>query len=381
MLESSFFPWAEFDRSANSDWRRLFNSTDAAPDLSVEWAEALIEAHKIPIDQLLVLQLSDRGGPVRAVIPLRLEQRKALGLSIVSVSLLNNTFSLHLGVLSDLGSRECTRALFDALSARPGGWSTLVFDGVGVGSELARAVDAEVASRGLRLESNTGSASPYLKIEGDWEGFVRGKSANFRANVKRKLRRLMEAGEIDIRFVTDPSGLDQAMGAIRKIEVKSWKAEEGTAITDRVWEQDFYQALVSKFGKSGQLLITLVTRGSVPLAFDLTLIGGGKGYCLKTSFDAEFAELSAGAVLRAELMKRIFSLGLQEYDFLGKSERYKLEWSETTTVSSTMKIINRNSLPGAVLSFRSQLKEVLMNLQLRFGKSRPTVEHKSTESI
>ena len=194
MLESRFVPWSELE---HSDWRRLFASTDAPPDLSVEWAESLIEAHKIPIDQVLVLQLSDRGGAVRAVIPLRFDQRKAMGLAVVSVNLLNNTFSLHLGVLSDLGSKDCIRAMFDALSSRRGGWSTLAFDGVVAGSELARAVEAEVATRGLKLESSEGSASPYLRIDGDWDAFLRGKSANFRANMKRKLRRLMEAGDID----------------------------------------------------------------------------------------------------------------------------------------------------------------------------------------
>lgn len=369
MLESRFVPWSALDRS---DWRRLFASIGAAPDLSVEWAESLIEAHKIPIDQVLVLQLSDGGGAVRAVIPLRLEQRKVMGLPFVSASLLNNTFSLHLGVLSDLGSQECIRALFDALSSRRGGWSTLAFDGVETGSELARAVETEAARRGLALESSEGSASPYLKIDADWDAFLRGKSANFRANMKRKLRRLMEAGDIEVRFVTNPAELDAAMGAIRRIEVKSWKAEEGTAITDRVWEQDFYQALVSKFGEKGQLLITLVMRGSVPLAFDLTLIGGGKGYCLKTSFDAEFAELSAGAVLRTELMKKIFSLGLNEYDFLGKSERYKLEWSETTRVGSAIHITNIDSLAGMVISFRNKIKSA----SLKFWHSTQSEEPK-----
>ena len=377
MLESRFVPWSALDRS---DWRRLFASIDAAPDLSVEWAESLIEAHKIPIDQVLVLQLSDRGGAVRAVIPLRLDQRKAMGLPVVSVSLLNNIFSLHLGALSDLDSQECIRALFDALSSRRGGWSTLAFDGVVAGSDLARAVEAEVSTRGLKLESSEGSASPYLKIDGDWDGFLRGKSANFRANMKRKLRRLMEAGDIEVCFVTDPAELDKAMRAIRQIETKSWKAEEGTAITDRVWEQDFYQALVSKFGKKGQLLITLVKRGSVPLAFDLTLIGGGKGYCLKTSFDAEFAELSAGAVLRTELMKRIFSLGLDEYDFLGKSERYKLEWSETTRVASAIHVINVDSLAGTVISFRKKMKALLLRLRLPFQAAEPKTGRGPAES-
>ena len=377
MLESRFVPWSALE---HSDWRRLFASTDAPPDLSVEWAESLIEAHKIPIDQVLVLQLSDRGGAVRAVIPLRFDQRKAMGLPVVSVNLLNNTFSLHLGVLSDLGSQECIRAMFDALYSRRGGWSTLAFDGVVAGSELARAVEAEVATRGLKLESSEGSASPYLRIDGDWDAFLRGKSANFRANMKRKLRRLMEAGDIEVCFVTDPAELDKAMGAIRQIEVRSWKAEEGTAITDRVWEQDFYRALVSKFGKNGQLLITLVRRGSVPLAFDLTLIGGGKAYCLKTSFDAEFAELSAGAVLRTELMRRIFSLGLDEYDFLGKSERYKLEWSETTKVASSMHIINVDSLAGAFISFRKKIKAAVLNLQCCFKISRPKTDRESIDS-
>ena len=379
MLESRFVPWSAVDRSDRSDWRRLFDSINAAPDLSVEWAEALVEAHKIPVDQLLVLQLSDHGGPVRALIPLRLGQRRVLGLSVVSVALLNNTFSLHLGVLSDLGSQDCIRAMIDALFSRRGSWSTIAFDGVVAGSELARAVEAEVSRRGLMLESSAGGASPYLKINNDWDGFLRGKSANFRANMKRKLRRLMETGEIEICFVTEPPDLDKAMGAIRQIEIGSWKAEEGTAITDRVWEQDFYQALVSKFGNKGQLLITLVTRGSVPLAFDLTLIGAGKGYCLKTSFDARFAELSAGAVLRAELMKKIFSLGLGEYDFLGKSERYKLEWSETTNVASAMKITNTNSLTGTVLSFRSRMKNLLVKLRLRFQKATPKFGHEPAD--
>lgn len=355
MFRTDFVRWTDLDEASIAEWERLVESVQSPPDLSPRWAQALVAAHRVRFDEVEVFRLSDEAG-LHALVPLRLNAQNRLGLRVLTIEPLNSIFSLHLDLLTDLRKEVCIAALLDAVDARYGHWSAFDFRGLVIDDPVADALQGAAKARGCAFEIQSGDASPFLAICSSWNDFLSTKSANFRSNIKRKARRLLESGQHEVRFVCEVGEVMRALDDVHRIEDKSWKASAGTSITSRPWERDFYVELAKRFGRTAQLLVTLAVLDSTPVAFDLTLLGGGRAYCLKTSFDAEYAELSVGMVLRVELMKRMFESGVKEYDFLGKSERYKLEWSETVRRSQSMRLFNSRSLAGFALTARSRLR-------------------------
>jgi CelD/BcsL family acetyltransferase involved in cellulose biosynthesis len=366
MLNFRFVPWERIDPVERAEWQRLLAATQGAPDLSIDWAQALIEAHRIPLVDVQVLILSDESR-ARAVLPLRLTTRAKGTFRLLTIEPLVNSFSLHGSVLADIDLDACVDGLMTAIGSRYGHWAEFVFNSLVKDAGLSIAIRAFAAKHRLFVESQDGDCSPFLGIRGGWEDFLRTKSGNFRSGLKRKSRRLLETDGVDIRFIVDPDEMLIALSAIHEIENKSWKAAQGTAITSRPWEEAFYAAVATKFSPSGQVLVTLITLHGKPLAFDLTLLGGGSAYCLKTSFDGAHADLSAGIVLRSELMKKVFAMGISEYDFLGKNERYKLEWSETIRQAETIRVVNSRSWPGWSLGVAIRLRRSAQRIKARLG--------------
>jgi CelD/BcsL family acetyltransferase involved in cellulose biosynthesis len=355
MLTARRVLWRDLDDEHIANWQRLIERVQGAPDLSYEWALSLVQAHEIAEDEVHVIELRDEHD-LRGIIPLRVRRDRRVGLPRVTIELLGSTFSLHLDVLCDVDLSECVQALFDAFGREYGRWTTCVFNGAVEHGALVQAIEAIANRRRLFLECKTGDASPYLDIDRPFEAFIASKSANFRSNLKRKARRFREAGNADIRFLCAPADMPLALDVIREIEDRSWKATSGTSLTRRIWEERFYSLLVTRFSPREQILVTVASLDGVWLAYDLTLLGAGRAYCLKTSFDASRPDLSAGLVLRAELMQRMFCEHIREYDFLGKNERYKLEWSETIRRSQHVRVINSRTFLGVVLAARSRLR-------------------------
>jgi CelD/BcsL family acetyltransferase involved in cellulose biosynthesis len=336
-------------------WRELLQRTAGAPDLSVDWGDALISAHQIPPNDAAALFI-ENGTTAHAIIPLHFWVERKFGLPVRRVQPLNSVFCLHLELLTDLDSTQILAQLLTFLEGRDYGWSALHLNSLIDGGATARAAVEQARLRRLSVEQEGGNNSPFLEINSDWETFLRSKSANFRSNLKRKTRKIREAASVGIRFIADPEEVAVALRDIEIVERGSWKASAGTAITSRKWEERFYSVLADRFSHAGQLLVTLLTLDGKPVAHDLTIMGGGRAYCLKTSFDGAYAELSPGMVLRAELMHRLFESGIREYDFLGNNERYKLEWTDTVRRSISIRVFNTRTAAGLVLALRSRMR-------------------------
>ena len=346
--------WADLTSDDLERWSELHRRLAAPPDLAPGWSRALISAHAIPADQVSVL-LVEEGGRARTVWPFRLRVESRLGLRGAHIEPLNSLFSLHLRFLTDGDSAAALAPAFELLQSRGRAWSTFSLQGLVEGDPVVSVLSVHAKSKRWLAIVDAGGQPPYLEVKDDWASYLSRKSANFRSNLKRKSRRLHDAGAVEIRFVTEPAEVAAALHAIADIENQSWKASAGTAITSRSWEQRFYSALATEFGGSGDILITLLNLNGKSIAYDLTLLGHDRAYCLKTSFDATYAELSPGIVMRAALMKRLFDARIREYDFLGNNERYKLEWTDTVRRVVSVRCFNPRNVLGLALGLRHRL--------------------------
>jgi CelD/BcsL family acetyltransferase involved in cellulose biosynthesis len=319
-------------------WLRLQKEHGTRPDLGPAWVQALARAHSLDADDTRVL-FKESNGRLEWMLPVVVERTRTLGIEIRRVSPIASVYCIHFDVLSRRPIDETLAAVFDGLD-RVCDWHELLVHKVIAGSAAEAALGATIANHGLSVTSESGKKPPFLEISTDWKSYLDTKSSNFRYNLKRKEKKLHKAGRYALEFFERGSDWTRLFRQIEAIEAGSWKQSAGTSLQS--FEKTFYRDLVAAETDDYYPLLTLLTLDETPLAYDLSIVGGGRGFCLKTSYRSEHSQLSPGVVLRAALMKRMFDERLGEYDFLGDDEPYKLEWASGTRQEVSLRIGSRS---------------------------------------
>ncbi|MEO8443630.1 MAG: GNAT family N-acetyltransferase [Gammaproteobacteria bacterium] len=352
--------WQQFIRNKRGDWEQLCREQRLPPDQWADWFQSIIAGHGIDPGTIQACAVFDADQKLTHVLPLRRQSRTLLGVSFSELEPLGNVFCMRHGMASRPGDSS-PLLMLRQLSASAD-WSTLRIDGIVRGSTADVLWTEACESLGLRRRWFGGAEIPVLRIEGGWPEFLASKSSNFRYNIRRKRRRFEQAGKLQVSFFTRADELDRAFAAMAGIETVSWKVGAGSSLGDRPWEIRFYRELAERMASHGALLITVLSLDGRPIAYDLGLVANDSGYCLKTSFSAEHHELSPGAVLRALLMEKLVGQGVRYYDFLGKQDRWKLEWTDATERVESL-IIYAPNARSWFISALHQLGELNRRLQ------------------
>ena len=294
--------------AVRDEWDRLADRTGAAPFLRPGWIEAWWRA--FGAGRLEVLR-EEGEGRVRALLPVRHRHG--------AVSSPTNWHSFGFGLLCE--DRAAGMALLDELFARRPAQVSLWFLGaLGPGlEELTRA--AETA--GYRCLQRTLERSPFVTVDGDWEGYERGLGRNVRSDLWRCRRRLEELGRVALDVEYDTAHLDEALA----VESLGWKRTAGTAIVCAPQTARFYTEVARWAEASGRLRLIFLRVDGRPVAFHLALEDDRTYFPLKGGFDPAFRAQSPGRLLIHATLERAFAIGLRRYEFMGTSDAYKLRWA------------------------------------------------------
>jgi CelD/BcsL family acetyltransferase involved in cellulose biosynthesis len=194
-------------------------------------------------------------------------------------------------------------------------------DGVGPDDEFLRRAAARA---GYRMFERGSMISPFVQIRGSWEQYERALSSNVRGDVRRRRRRLEEAGNLALEIDRGRDRLEGRLEEGYRIEGSGWKEARGSAIRSSPEMRAFYTAIAEWAAERGWLRLCFLRLDSRAIAFHLDVAADGILYHLKGGFDADFARFSPGKVLHYLMVEHAFEQGLHRYDFLGEDERYKV---------------------------------------------------------
>ena len=194
--------------------------------------------------------------------------------------------------------------------------------------ETAPAIARAAAEAGYGVLTRELGISPTIDISADG-GHSGAISPRRRRDIRRRWRRLADEGALSFDLRDDPSGFEPALERCFAVEAAGWKGEEGTAIAARAETARFYRELAAWAGREGWFKIAELRMDDRTMAFDLALEHDGVHYLLKTSFDPAYARFSPGTLLRDAIVSRVFDVGLRRYEFLGRLDGWKREWTHT----------------------------------------------------
>ena len=269
-------------------------------------------------------------GEVAAIAPLLREEARLYGVRVRQIGSLHNDHTPRCDFIVARRADEACRAIWEHLRSTRDLWDVLSFRQVPGSPGAPRALWRMAEADGFRTGVWRGESSPYVALGRPFDAYLAGLSHNHRGQMRKRLRRLARLGPVDLETLSAPAEAAAALPDGLRLESAGWKSGAGTAILCRSDLRRFYTLLAREAALAGQLRLLFLRVGGRRVAFAYGLAFRDRLYVLKAGFDPEHAAYSPYQALCYLVLEQACAQGLQEYDFLGASDDWKLHWTRTT---------------------------------------------------
>lgn len=358
--------WAGIDAQWTSLLRESSNGVEGCDaTCSPVWARALAATWLRDAELHTAIVPAERG--LAAVVPTYVRRDRGRPFDRRDLHLLTQAYGGRTGLLAGPDAAAIADVLAALVREIPG-WDAF-FLGVVRDSPGHRALLDAADALDLPRSTIGTNVSPYVELGDDWEALLARLPKKTRWTIRKGEKDLVAKGTLDYRPAAAPSDVPGLIEAMYEIERRSWKESSGTSITTQHAQREFYEALLPAAAAAGQLSGHVLRLDDRPLAYILGIDdGSGVFLDLKESFDAEFASLSPGHVLKRHAMDTLIRKGVRIYDFMGRCEPYKMRWTDRTYAVDTL-VLFRNGLRGR-----------LRHAQTRIGRWRAARRAAATEA-
>lgn len=285
-------------------------------DLSADWFRLLAAEARFAGVEPRCYVLTGHGA-VRGVLPLAV-QRSRIGICRIN-SFTNYYSSLYRPLLApSMDAQELAQYLrmvqaqTHAASAR--------FDAMDPAHPAFDLLESALCDAGFRTFRFFGFGNWYLPVQGrSFEAYFASLPSRLCNTVRRREKKFFAEGRGALKIVDSAAGLDEAIAAWDKIYRASWKRPEPYT--------GFMPGLIRLCAARGWLRLGLACYDGEPVAAQLWIVNQGRAAIYKLAYDAAFAQLSAGTVLTAHLMRHSLDVDkVAEVDYLMGDDEYKKDW-------------------------------------------------------
>jgi CelD/BcsL family acetyltransferase involved in cellulose biosynthesis len=350
-MKSSSSAFGSADAETLAEWSALVASCGANPTLSPAWLEASIAALGTPDTRVSISVLRDSSGTMRAVVPHFTRRIRMLGLPMWQLELASNLMSYHAGLVAPGIEAEA----LDDLLHHNAGWDVLRVCNIATGSATDAALHAYCRHSGGTMLTLRGETSPYLRIDAGWEQYLATRNKKFRYKLRKRQETLSPPSPYVLTWYSREADVERLLAEMLAIEGASWKAGEGTDIGSRGLEAQYHRVLLPRLARQGWLRALVLYKDGQPIAYSLCCHAGDWFGHLKTSFDANHAEVSPGGIVIDASVEQAFAAGAREFDFLGDATQHKLAWTDSVRAHVDYLIFARRPkarLVGAIKAIR-----------------------------
>jgi CelD/BcsL family acetyltransferase involved in cellulose biosynthesis len=178
---------------------------------------------------------------------------------------------------------------------------------------IARGLGAEVVCQKEDI-------SYELDLPADWEGYFPLLTTKQRHEVRRKLRRLLEAGKVDYRCPIVKEDIHNLMDTFLRLFTLSRKEKAGFMSKEM---EDFFRTLAETTAQAGLLRIGILELEAKPVAITMGFDYNNTVYLYNSAYDPEYQSLSVGVLSKVLCIKESIQEGKKKFDFLKGNEVYK----------------------------------------------------------
>ena len=163
-------------------------------------------------------------------------------------------------------------------------------------------------------------ASLEMDLPASWEQYLQVLDRKQRHEVRRKLRRLDEAGVLGQRSVRKVSETVPAMDMFVQLFRQSRKDKKAFMTSQR---ESFFRTLATELAHEKMLNLLCLTLDNTPAAAVFCIENGKTLHLYNNGFNPHFRGSSIGVVSKLLTIRSSIESGRLVYDFLNGTERYK----------------------------------------------------------
>lgn len=317
--------WAAFMR-LEPEWNAAVSGAHVThPFLLHEWFRTWWECFGAGRELHVVVARDSHG--VTGIAPLMVEQVHMYGLSVRKLDLIHNDHTPRADWIIVRSRPDTCAALWNAIRVSPVRWDLLQLSRLADDSPTLATVSALAGREGCLTGAWRGDASPYLTLPETWDSYWASRNAKFRSNVRNRLSRLSQFGEVRLEVIDDGADVRACEDALR-LEASGWKAETQTSIASRPAVRQFYLSLAERAAARGWLRLLFLSVGGRRVATSYSARFDDTLFLIKTGYDPTYAACAPFKLLTYLALQHACAHGVREIDFLGDAESWKLEWTD-----------------------------------------------------
>lgn len=124
-----------------------------------------------------------------------------------------------------------------------------------------------------------------------------------RKDLRRRLRRLRELGEVSWRATAGAEVTDAHVESFLDLEHRGWKGQDGTSLRSHPADEAFFRQMIAGFRAQGRVIFTELCLAGRPIASTANLISGNAGFAFKLGWDPAHAKMAPGLLNEVELIR------------------------------------------------------------------------------
>ncbi len=174
--------------------------------------------------------------------------------------------------------------------------------------------------RGYEVSCAVENVSLEMDLPPTWEEYLGMLSQKQRHELRRKLRRMREAGEVNYRIIEESVDVPDATDIFLKLFRES-KAEKAEFMNFQ--RESFFRSLAKAMAQARLLRLGILELDALPIAAVMCFDYNNRVYLYNSGYDPQYGSLSVGLVSKILSIKDSIERGRVTLDFLKGAEDYK----------------------------------------------------------
>jgi len=217
-------------------------------------------------------------------------------------------------------ARDVLSATLDVLANES--WTQLDLRGLRDGSPALAELPALAAAAGLAFERQEEAVAPRVEPANDWDEYLASLSKRNRHELRRKLRRIQAAGELELRTYTNADDVEAHLPVLLRFMVDS-RSDKANFLSEQMGR--FFHRMARALADEGLVRLYELELDAKPVASVLCFDYGGQLYLYNSGYDPDYAGLGVGIGSKALCLRDALEAGRHCVDFLRGSEPYKYD--------------------------------------------------------
>lgn len=175
-------------------------------------------------------------------------------------------------------------------------------------------------NRGHVISITQENRSMECDLPGTWEAYLDGLEPKQRHELRRRLRRLSEAGDMRYSVVCEPEAIQNSLGMFLRL-LKMSRIEKARFMTAEM--ESFFAIMTQSMAKAGLARFGFLELNGFPVAAVMYFDYRNTVYLYNSGYDPEYGSLSVGLISKVMCIRDSIERGRERFDFMKGDEPYK----------------------------------------------------------